>query len=213
LAYLFPVHILRNLNSKTVFISSFFTILATFFSQIFSFYAINYFKTEDYLLTVNSVRTAIDISDSLKNIFLQNTELIDLANYFIEKEYTNQITSMMNLIITSFTISYIIGGLLINQKIKKNRLIAKNIYRGLVKNPTLINYKLLIKCSFYGGEEYENLILNNNEMLKLIIENESDIIISDDSSKKMLAEWVKKNFILYRLLIDLKEIFNIKSIF
>lgn len=83
----------------------------------------------------------------------------------------------------------------------------------MVKNPTQINYKLLINCSFYGGEEYENLILNNNEMLKLIIENESDINISVVSSEKMLAEWVKKNFILYRLFIDLKEIFKIKNIF
>lgn len=213
LAYIFPVHILRNLNSKTVLISSFFTILATFFNQIFSFYAINYFNREDYLLTVNSLQTANNISDSLKNFLLQNTEIIDLVNYFIEKEYKNQITSMMNLIITSFTISYIIGGLLINKKIKKNRLLAKNIYRNFVKNPSQINYKLLIKCSFYGGEEYENLILSNNKMLKFIIENESNICIQDLSNKKILTEWIKNNFILYRLLIDLREIFNIKNTF
>ncbi len=208
LAYLFPVHILRNLNSKTILISSFLTILATFLNQILSFYALNYFKTEDYLLTVDSVKAASNISDTLKNTFLQNTELIDVVNYFIEKEFVNKLSSMMSLVITSFTISYLIGGLLINQKIKKNRLIAKAIFRNLVKEPAKINYNLLIKCSFYGGEEYENLILNNNEMLNLIVNNEFNIQIPDVSSKKRLTEWIKKNSVLYRVYVDFKEIFN-----
>ena len=208
LAYLFPVHILRNLNSKTILISSFLTILATFLNQILSFYALNYFKTEDYLLTVDSVKAASNISDTLKNTFLQNTELIDVVNYFIEKKFVNKLSSMMSLVITSFTISYLIGGLLINQKIKKNRLIAKAIFRNLVKEPAKINYNLLIKCSFYGGEEYENLILNNNEMLNLIVNNEFNIQIPDVSSKKRLTEWIKKNSVLYRVYVDFKEIFN-----
>lgn len=208
LAYLFPVHILRNLNSKTILISSFLTILATFLNQILSFYALNYFKTEDYLLTVDSVKAASNISDTLKNTFLQNIELIDVVNYFIEKEFVNKLSSMMSLVITSFTISYLIGGLLINQKIKKNRLIAKAIFRNLVKEPAKINYNLLIKCSFYGGEEYENLILNNNEMLNLIVNNEFNIQIPDVSSKKRLTEWIKKNSVLYRVYVDFKEIFN-----
>jgi len=81
---------------------------------------------------------------------------------------------MTSLIITALTTSYIVGGLIINWKIKKNKLRAKSIYRNLIKNghPT---YRVLIECSFYGGEEYENLLLNNDTTLKLIMENEIDL--------------------------------------
>ncbi|EKB9301417.1 hypothetical protein OPP74_002680, partial [Enterococcus faecalis] len=178
LTYAFPAHILRKLNSKTILISSFTTILASFFSQILQFFFTSYFQNEHYLLTVEAVKETTDISEGLKSIILDNTELIDIINHFLLKEGSNLLASITGLIITALTISYIIGGLIINHRIRKNKLKAKSLYRELIKKEHP-SYSVLIECSFYGGEEYENLLLNNNMTLKIIMENEAAIKIPD----------------------------------
>ena len=150
------------------------------------------------------MKNTTNISDTLRNIILENTELVSIINYFVEKECSSQLMSITSLVITAFTTSYIFGGIIINRKIRKNKIKAKSIYRNLVKDATKINYQLLIQCSFYGGEEYENLILNNNLMLKVVIENESNLDIPDVSRKKRFIEWCTRNSVLYSLYMVMK---------
>lgn len=207
LTYAFPAHILRKLNSKTILISSFTTILASFFSQILQFFFTSYFQNEHYLLTVEAVKETTDISEGLKSIILDNTELIDIINHFLLKEGSNLLASITGLIITALTISYIIGGLIINHRIRKNKLKAKSLYRELIKKEHP-SYSVLIECSFYGGEEYENLLLNNNMTLKIIMENEAAIKIPDISRKTRLIAWWKRNSIMYSTFNDIRQIFE-----
>lgn len=207
LTYAFPAHILRKLNSKTILISSFTTILASFFSQILQFFFTSYFQNEHYLLTVDAVKETTDISEGLKSIILDNTELIDIINHFSLKEVSSLLASITSLIITALTISYIIGGLIINHRIRKNKLKAKSIYRKLIKKEHP-SYSILIECSFYGGEEYENLLLNNNTTLKIILENEAAIKIPDISRKTRLIAWWKRNSIMYSTFNDIRQIFE-----
>ncbi|RJA01315.1 hypothetical protein [Listeria monocytogenes] len=207
LTYAFPAHILRKLNSKTILISSFTTILASFFSQILQFFFTSYFQNEHYLLTVDAVKETTDISEGLKSIILDNTELIDIINHFSLKEVSSLLASITSLIITALTISYIIGGLIINHRIRKNKLKAKSIYRELIKKEHP-SYSILIECSFYGGEEYENLLLNNNTTLKIIMENEAAIKIPDISRKTRLIAWWKRNSIMYSTFDDIRQIFE-----
>lgn len=207
LTYAFPAHILRKLNSKTILISSFTTILASFFSQILQFFFTSYFQNEHYLLTVDVVKETTDISEGLKSIILDNTELIDIINHFSLKEVSSLLASITSLIITALTISYIIGGLIINHRIRKNKLKAKSIYRELIKKEHP-SYSILIECSFYGGEEYENLLLNNNTTLKIILENEAAIKIPDISRKTRLIAWWKRNSIMYSTFNDIRQIFE-----
>lgn len=207
LTYAFPAHILRKLNSKTILISSFTTIFASFFSQILQFFFTSYFQNEHYLLTVEAVKETTDISEGLKSIILDNTELIDVINHFLLKEGSNLLASITGLIITALTISYIIGGLIINHRIRKNKLKAKSLYRELIKKEHPL-YSVLIECSFYGGEEYENLLLNNNTTLKIIMENEVTIKIPDISRKTRLIAWWKRNSIMYSTFNDIRQIFE-----
>lgn len=206
LAFVFPVHVLRKLNSKTVLISSFLTISATILTQVISFYFLKYLRTENYFLTGNDAETVTGVSDTLRNIIVENTELIDIINYFIEREASNQLTSIISLVITTLTISYIIGGLVINRKIEKNRLKAKSLFRELLKNTFKVDYQILKQCSFYGGEEYENLILNNSSMLEVVMDNEPDLNNPRISRMKRLIAWYKRKSILYSILKELKQI-------
>lgn len=208
LTYTLPVYILRKLNNKTVLISSFTTILAAFSSRILLFYFSSYIRTENYLLTMETVKNATDVSSALKSIILDTPELIDVINYFLVKETSNVLTSMTSLGVTALTISYIVGGLIINRKIRKNRLKAKSIYRKLVKEEYPIDYQILIECSFYGGEEYENLLLNNDVTSKIIIENESALKIPDISIKARFIAWWKKTSIVYSTFSDKKKTFG-----
>ncbi|MGH1630677.1 hypothetical protein ABE937_01500 [Enterococcus casseliflavus] len=207
LTYAFPAHIIRKLNSKTVLISSFTTILASFFSQILQFFFTSYFQKDHYLLTVDAVKETTDISEGLKSILLDNTELIDIINNFSLKEMSNLLASITSLIITALTISYIVGGLIINHRIRKNQLKAKSLYRELIKKEHP-SYSVLIECSFYGGEEYENLLLNNNTTLKIIMENEATIQIPDISRKTRFIAWWKRNSIMYSTFNDIRQIFE-----
>lgn len=207
LTYAFPAHVLRKLNSKTVLISSFTTILAAFLSQMVQFFFVNYAESEKYLLTIDTVRKSTDISDGLKKIILDNPESIDIINHFFLKDVSSLLTSITSLAITAVTISYIVGALLINMKIRKNRLKAKSIYRTLIKK-TQPSYSTLIECSFYGGEEYENLLLNNDRTLKIIQENEVNIKIPDISRKARLIAWWKRNSIIYSTFQNIQQIFE-----
>lgn len=211
LAYSFPAHILRKLNGKTVLISSFTTILATFSSQILEFYFSNFIQNGNYLLTIENVKNATDVSDTLKNIVLDNPKLVDIINHFLLNETSNILSSMTSLVITALTISYIFGGLMINRKIRKNKSKAKSIYRILIIKKSLIDYHTLIKCSFYGGEEYENLLLNNDTTQKVIKENEIELAIPDVSRKTRFIAWWQRNSPLYSTYTDIKEVFNSRN--
>lgn len=205
LTYTLPVYILRKLNSKTILISSFTTILATFSSQILLFYFSSYIQTENYLLTMETVKNATDVSNTLKSIILDTPELIEVYNHFLMKESSNVLTSMTSLVVTALTISYIVGGLIINRKISKDRLKAKSIYRKLIKEECSIDYRILIECSFHGGEEYENLLLNNDVTSKIIIENETALKIPDISIKTRFIAWWKRTSIVYSAFSDIKR--------
>ncbi|WCL56994.1 hypothetical protein PNF30_16045 [Bacillus safensis] len=208
LTYAFPVHVLRKLNGKTVLISSFTTILAALLSPILLFYFSSYIKSEKYLLTIETVKNENDLSDTLKNIILDNPDLVDVINHFLLKEFSSQLTSMISLGITAFTISYIIGGLLINRKIMKNKLKAKTIYRKLIKEEYPMEYQYLVECSYFGGEDYENLLLNNDITSKIIKDNEVKLDIPDLSIKTRFIAWLKRNLIVYSIFSSYKKVFS-----
>ena len=208
LTYVLPIHILRKLNSKTVLISSFTTILTVFISQIFQFYFSHIVQSENYLLNTEAINNSTDITDSIKNVLAENPVLIEDINHFLVKETLSTITTMTGLLVTALTMSYITGGLIINRKIRKGRQKAKYIYRTLIKKENSIKYSILIKCAFYGGEEFENLLLNNNLTLNVIKENEIKLDIPDVSRKTRFMTWLRRNLLLYSFYEDIKKYYK-----
>lgn len=210
LAYGFPAHVLRKLNSKTVLISSFTTIFAAFSSQILQFIYIRFYQNEHYLLTSDSIRKTEDLSKSLKKIILDNPSLIKIFNSLFLEKVSWSLSSAINFSVTALTISYLVGALLVNIKIRENKLKAKNIYRTIIKEKQP-QYRDLIRCSFYGGEEYENLLLNNDLTLKIILKNEKSLEIPDVSWKKRIIAWYKKKsifYLLYQVFQEIRQIFD-----
>lgn len=206
LACIFPPYVLRKLSSKTVLISSFTTILAVFSNQIFQFYFLNIIQSKNYALTAISIKNSTDVTDTLKNILVENPDLIEAINDFLVKEMSSIISSKISLLVSALTMAYIVGAFIINSRISKNKLKAKYIYRVLIKEEKSTNYDTLIKCAFYGGEEYENLLINNNTTLKVIRENEVKLDIPDISRKTRFIAWFKRNSILFSTYNDIKQL-------
>lgn len=190
LGYFIPVHMLRKLNSRVILISSLFTIITTLIPQIVVFYFSSYFKLNG--LTIDDIMQSADISGVLKTVIYDNPEIADIFNHFIENELLGQISTEITFLTTFFTISYIMGGLVITYKISKNKARAKSLFRRLILDTSKADYGLLVKCSFYGGDEYENLMLNNELMRRIILENEIDLEIPDISLKTRFIEFWKK---------------------
>lgn len=205
LVYTCPVHILRKLNGKTALISSLITIATGFFTPILLLYLPRYLGSGDGFLTLEDIRNTTEISYMLKHIILDNPELIEIINYFLANEFANMLNTVMSLIITILTISYVIGGIITNRKIKRHKLKAKLIFRGLIKKEYQMNYENLIKCSFHGGEAYEDLILNNSEASQIIVRNEAGLNISKTSIILHIRNWIEKNSILYLFFVEVKK--------
>ena len=45
----------------------------------------------------------------------------------------------------------------------------------MIRDTSQITYRVLIDCAFCGGEDYENLILNDEYMRRIILNNEADL--------------------------------------
>ena len=106
-----PVHVVRRLNSKTILISSFLVIITAFVIQIISFYVSYFIEAQNLIFTIDYFNNKPGDSEVLKNIIIDNPELFDIINYFIEKEAINQLTSIANLGMTALTISYIVSAM------------------------------------------------------------------------------------------------------
>lgn len=122
LSMICPLNILRNLNNTTVLISSFLTILGVFMGQVAHFVFFKYIKEQDIALTVEKVKAGEDIPDILKNTLVSAPELIDLLNYLGGKLILDQLNSYVSLGVTSLTLSFILGGLIITRKVKRNKV-------------------------------------------------------------------------------------------
>lgn len=196
-----PVHVLRNLNNQTVLISAVLTISAAFANQVFSIFFWRNVNSTDYHISIEKIIESKETSTSLKKLLIDNPKLIDLVNNFLDKEITAQLSSVISLSVTGITLSFLIGGYLINRKIRKNKSLAKKEFRNMLKNPDSIDYPSLVKCAFYGGEAYENLILSESSMRDIVFMNEKDLKIPDTSIRKRFLEWFKKNSVIYSFFI------------
>ncbi|MGV2541242.1 hypothetical protein FO502_17370 [Bacillus pumilus] len=71
-----------------------------------------------------------------------------------------------------------------------------------------MEYKNLVACSYYGGEDYENLLLNNDITSKIIKDNEVKLDIPNYSIKTQFTAWLKRKIIVYSIFSSYKKIFS-----
>ena len=138
--------------------------------------------------TQKNIQNTSQISDSVKKIIFDNPELLKAVRYFAVKEATSQVISAVSLLSTVLTVSYLVGGLIINSKIQSNKNKAGQLYRECIKNADSVKYDQLRKCAFWGGEDYENLLLSNPQFQRVILDIESEIIVSENRVEKKLFD-------------------------
>ncbi|MES5890908.1 hypothetical protein OIU41_12520 [Lacticaseibacillus paracasei] len=193
LMFFVPVHILRRLSGKTALISASISVFVTFLPQIFIFHANQYFTNRLQTLTVSSVTRDSSISRVFRDIIRQNPDLLSAVKQFLISENLSEAISEITMFGAFLTLSYIIGGLLINHKIQKCKRLARRMYRDIVINPHLSKYESLVKCAFLGGEEYEDLLLSIPDAQKIILKHESGITVYRITVKERLILFFKKS--------------------
>lgn len=171
LSRLASVYMLRKIYSKAALISLLITISSTLLGQVFQYILNDFIQNKNNIFTIDYIKKSTDISESLKKFFIDNPDLVDVIRHLLISDMSNSMKSSVSIIIAAISISYTIGALIINKKITSNKLKAKNYYKKIIKedNPS---YSDLIRCSFHGGEEYENLLLSNNKNVKTILGSE-----------------------------------------
>lgn len=132
-------------------------------------------------------------------------EISNTLSWFIEREFwilelmwneymnseSSQVQSIISLAINSFSLAYTTGIILIGWKISSKKENSKKKFRDLLLNPSNFEYLDLITSAFDGGDEYENLMLNNEMLKTIILENEKNLEIPEFSIKEMFLEKLK----------------------
>lgn len=82
---------------------------------------------------------------------------------------------------SGLTLSFVIGGFIVTKRVDKSKKKAREIYRNKIITDNF-NYKDLKECSYFGGEEYEHLLLNNKITRNKIFNEEKNLDIPEVTS-------------------------------
>lgn len=178
LTLMYPIYLLRNLNTLTVIIGSAITLFITIFGFLMSDYISQVMQSQDMFLNVNNIASDETIPHSIKQFLIQNDEILDIINYFFEKEIKNTLNSYISIMSSGLTLSFVIGGFIVTKRVNKSKKKAREIYRKKIITDNF-NYKDLKECSYYGGEEYEHLLLNNKMTRTKIFNEEKNLDIPE----------------------------------
>ena len=102
-----PLHILRKLNSKTVIVSALLTVFTTLLIQSSPFLTELLLRNEQILLSKDMIQKDAAFSNDIK-AFLMSEDIIQVINHFIMKEFISEFTSILSLISTGITLSFLI---------------------------------------------------------------------------------------------------------
>lgn len=94
----------------------------------------------------------------------------------------SQVSSQNQIIIFLCLSAYSIGTIFINLKIKLGDIKAKEIYEEIyLQDVEQVSYTLLKDCVYYGGEKYEEKIMENKHFRNIVEQAEGNVIkITDD---------------------------------
>lgn len=166
-----PVHVIRKVNSKVVIFTAFLTVITTIFVQSTSVITEILLKNENILFTKKMIENDPSFPNELKRI-LANDDIIKLINHFIVKEFTSEFNGIFSFAISGITLSFLIGGIFISLRISRAKADAKKILYDQIFKDKAASYENLVRCAYLGGDEYELIILSNNEWIEIIKKHE-----------------------------------------
>lgn len=171
ITFLYPVFILRNLNATTVIIGSILTLIVTIFG-----YFVSEYLTQEIVINLNRFGMEGLLPQNAKSFLSDNKEFAELSTRFFEREKKIIVNRYIGIVSSGITLSFVLGGLLVTRKLTNAKKKAKKIYRNKISHGRF-NYQDIKECGYYGGEEYENLLLTNPVTLAMILQEEGDLII------------------------------------
>jgi len=133
-----------------------------------------------------------DINFMFSSLIERELRIMELIwNDYIRSEL-NQVQSLTSLFISATALAYSTGALMVGVKNTSKKSKSSKIFRNILTTETP-TYEQIIECAFFGGLEYENLLLTNEQFKNIILENERNLEIPNITLKKAVMDKIKKN--------------------
>ncbi|MGT2750611.1 hypothetical protein ACVRXF_06910 [Streptococcus orisasini] len=200
---LLPIPYLRKVaNSQLVFGALFSIIIPTLFNYILSNYLLS--KMQYYEFTSHAIQNS-KLPKELMRI-ISNPTVVSKINNLMKVIYPVILRSQLEVLSTISFLwlsGYVLGSLIIKIKLNLGEEKAKEIYSKLLNDRDdqvcKNHYQNLRDCVFYGGESFQNRIMDNDDFRKIIKSREPK------EFKPIKHEWYVKliiyiwNYILKKL--------------
>ncbi|WP_414255974.1 hypothetical protein [Streptococcus cristatus] len=184
-AILLPLHSLRKITNMTWLFGVLTTLLVPLLIEyFFQYFIINEINGQisNESITLETLMK-LNLSTEVISFFKENPDAIELIKRFREMSVSFEIhslTSELSVIRFLLLTAYSLGTIIITSKIKLGKSKAKDLYNKI--NSSLeVQYSELRDCIFYGGEEYENRIMDNEILRSKIISEEEKCDKNQDS--------------------------------
>ncbi|ORP00196.1 hypothetical protein B7696_03255 [Streptococcus mitis] len=184
-AILLPLHSLRKITNMTWLFGVLTTLLVPLLLEyFFQYYIINEINGQisNESITLETLMK-LNLSTEVISFFKENPDAIELIKRFREMYISFEIhslTSELSVIRFLLLTAYSLGTIIITSKIKLGKSKAKDLYNNIKSSPE-VQYSELRDCIFYGGEEYENRIMDNEILRSKIISEEEKCDKNQDS--------------------------------
>lgn len=184
-AILLPLHSLRKITNMTWLFGVLTTLLVPLLLEyFFQYFIINEINGQisNESITLETLMK-LNLSTEVISFFKENPDAIELIKRFREMYISFEIhslTSELSVIRFLLLTAYSLGTIIITSKIKLGKSKAKDLYNNIKSSPE-VQYSELRDCIFYGGEEYENRIMDNEILRSKIISEEEKCDKNQDS--------------------------------
>lgn len=182
---LLPLHSLRKITNTTWLFGVLTTLLVPLLLEyFFKYYIVNevYGQISNEPITLGTLMN-LNLSAEVISFFKENPDVIELIKRLREMSISIEIhsfTSELSVIRFLLLTAYSLGTIIITSKIKLGKSKAKDLYNKIKSSPE-VQYSELRDCIFYGGEEYENRIMDNEIFRSKIISEEEKCDKNQDS--------------------------------
>ena len=186
-AILLPLHSLRKITNMTWLFGVLTTLLVPLLLEyFFQYYIVNEINGQisNESITLETLMK-LNLSTEVISFFKENPDAIELVKRFREMSISFEIhtlTSELSVIRFLLLTAYSLGTIIITSKIELGKSKAKDLY-NTIKSSQKVQYSELRDCIFYGGEEYENRIMDNEILRTKIITEE------ENCDKYLDSEW------------------------
>lgn len=189
-----PVYIVHKINKVSTIFIVFLAIVTPFGRVIILEKIDNLFNKNSEEENVSTLKQNNDLSAELEKIIKDNPTFIEEIEELITTVVIRNEYEKIAFIEYNFLMTFIITNLVMNFKINKCKKKADFIWRKMLLSDEYMTYDNALKCAYYGGEEYESILLNNEKIREQIFKYEKPEINEFIEEKNTIIFKLKKFF-------------------